>query len=186
MPRAALPALLGIAGMVLAILVGPYFSHPDYSSLMHRTSQMAGQNMPNAWIMRTGFLAFGAGVLISALMIWSRGRVIAGALAVFGAAMAGVGLWSAAPIDPAMGFDPAEDMVHSMMANVMGTAFCVAAVARLWRAGWPGHDGLSWIAAVASIALPLAMLQFPDVAGAMQRAMFAISFLWIGRQVMGR
>jgi hypothetical protein len=120
------------------------------------------------------------------LIIWKRGRAVAEALAVFGAAMLGAGFWSAAPIDPALPFDAAEDAKHSMMANVMGAAFCFAAVARLWQTGWPRHDWLGWLAAVGAVALPLTMLQLPDFAGAIQRVMFAITFLWIGRQVIGR
>ena len=179
-------ALTGIAVFATAALVAPFLSHPDYSSIRHTVSQLAGQAMPGAWMMRAGFWAFGLGTLAAAVVTLRREPAVSAALAVFGAAMAAAALWSNLPIDPALGGDAAEDRAHSIAASVMGFAFCTACLVRLGAAGWPRADRLSWLGAMASIALPALMLALPDVQGVPQRVMFAIAFAWIARQFAGR
>jgi hypothetical membrane protein len=61
-------ALAGIISFIVAAVIGPFLSHPDYSSITHSVSELAGQNMPNAWIMRTGFVAYGTATILAALM----------------------------------------------------------------------------------------------------------------------
>jgi hypothetical protein len=40
------------------------------------------------------------------------------------------------------------------------------------------------VAIVASVVIPLAMSASTDVTGALQRAMFAIAYLWYGREAV--
>jgi len=65
-PRAL--AIAGIAIFVIAAAIAPAFSHPAYSSVSHSLSELAGQAMPYAWIMRGGFVAFGLSMVAASLM----------------------------------------------------------------------------------------------------------------------
>lgn len=186
--RAVLAA--GIGGFVLAALIGPFVSHPAYDSIRHSVSELAGQQMPNAWIMRAGFLAFGVAVLSVALADLRARPAVHGALCVFAAGMIGSAVWSHAPILEVGGGARAEDDLHTIAASTMGAAFAVACAARIWtRAqGAPGVRDLDVFSAagvVIAVVIPLLMLQFPAVTGALQRAMFAFSFVWIF-QTLGR
>lgn len=50
--------------MLLAILVGPLLSPPEFSWLLHSTSEQAGQHVAGAWVMRAGFVSHGLGALL--------------------------------------------------------------------------------------------------------------------------
>jgi hypothetical protein len=174
----------GIGAFVVAAAVAPWLSHPDYSSIAHTTSELAGQNMPHAWIMRAGFTGFGSGTALAALWRWRDGPTVALALLLFGLCMVAAAIWSHLPIDPALGGNRAEDDAHSVAASAMGAAFAAAVVLHLWQTRG-AQRWLDTIALAAATLLPLAMLALPAVDGALQRLMFGISFIWIW-QVLAR
>lgn len=180
---ATLTALIGVIVFILAAMIGPLFSHPNYSSLAHTTSELAGQGMPNAWIMRSGFATFGACTAFAAAMRLRDSPVSAAPLIVFGASMLAASIWSNAPIDRTAAHSIREDEFHSIAASLMGVAFAAACSARLCMNGFSVRDSLSWLALAASIGLPLGMVAFPSVDGGLQRVMFAISFVWIVREL---
>lgn len=175
-------ALFGIATILVAMLVGPLLSHPDYSSISHSTSALAGQKMPNAWIMRAGLGGYGAATAFAALVTVTRAPAVKIALALFGAGLIGTAIWPHLPIDPALGSDLHLDRLHSWAANLTGFAFAVACLSRLAQAGFPRADHLAWAGMAASVAIPQAMSVFPGVEGALQRLMFAVSFLFVARE----
>lgn len=179
-------ALAGIACFIAAAVLGPLVSHPDYASVTHTVSQLAGQNMPNAWIMRTGFVAFGAATVLAALLRLPAQPAVSVALVLFGLAMVAAAVWSNLPIDPGLGGSAAEDRRHSIAASAMGVAFAAACVARFWTPGPNRLDPFNLLALACSVGLPMLMLGSPAIAGAAQRLMFLISFVWILRQMAGR
>ncbi len=63
-------ASCGIALILLAMLIGPFFSPAEFSWLRHSTSERAGQHLPGAWMMRAGFVAYGLAALIAAVIDW--------------------------------------------------------------------------------------------------------------------
>jgi hypothetical protein len=137
--------------------------------------------MPAAWVMRAGFASYGLGALAVALpglvrRPWAQAPVL-----LFGLGLIGVAIWSSLPIDPALGGDPVEDRRHSLFASGMGFAFAAACAARLFLPGGRLTDPVGWLGLIASAALPLAMLAWPGIDGAIQRVMFAISALWLWR-----
>ncbi len=176
---AQLIAALGIGAITLAAMIGPFASHPAYSSITHSLSELAGQGMPNAWIMRSGFVAFGGAVLAASLLRLRRDPAVFGALAVFGAAMLAAAYWSHLPIPVLEGGSTAEDDLHSLAATTMGISFATACGARLWTQRGRGIDWLSGLGLVVSVGIPLIMFQAPEIAGAVQRIMFLVSFVWI-------
>ena len=179
-------ALSGIFVMIVAALIGPYVSHAEYSQISHTTSELAGQGVPNAWIMRLGFAAYGLGTALAALSILRRAPLLAMALILFGVGLLGASIWSSATFPPAPGTNQTEDAWHSYFSSAIGIAFALATLTRLSMAGFPRSDWLSWLGLLASVLLPLAMVQFPSIDGLLQRVLFAISFLWIARLFMSR
>ncbi|MDH5531070.1 MAG: DUF998 domain-containing protein [Paracoccaceae bacterium] len=174
--RAWIISRFGIAVILAAMVVGPGFSHPDYSSFIHTTSELAGQNMPNAWIMRSGLGLYGASTALAALIAFRRAPATCAALILFGTALTGTAIWSHVPIDPSLGSDLAEDRLHSLFSGLTGTAFAIACTARLWSKGWAPSDWAAWAGLFASVGLTAAMSALPEAAGALQRLMFVISF----------
>lgn len=168
----------GIVVIVAAIVTGPFLSLPEYSSIRHTTSELAGQGMPSAWVMRAGFLAFGAGVLVDA------GRRLAGRdwafapAVLFGCSMILTAVFSNAPIDRTAPFDATADGLHSVFSGLVGLSFALGALAVLFRHRRARDRIFDLVAIAASVGLPLVIFGLPGVAGLAQRAMFAISFVW--------
>lgn len=172
----------GVAAIVAAMLVAPYLSLPDYCWVEHSTSELAGQNMPGAWIMRAGFLAYGGSVALAGGLGLGSRRPVRVALVGFGLGMIATAVWSNAPIDPGLAADMAEDRLHSIASGAVGAAFALACALALFAPGGRSRDGLAWLGLVASVAIPLAMTGLPEVRGLLQRAMFAISFAFVLRE----
>jgi hypothetical protein len=179
---AAATAVTGIAIIVLAILVGPMFSAAEFSWLRHSTSEQAGQQLQGAWIMRAGFLAYGIGTLTAALLDWPTRPIVRAALAIFGLGLVATAIWSNASILPAASSDMHEDWLHSIASGVVGTGFAAACAARLFAPGGAKRDGLAWAVLLMSVSFPLAMDAVPGVRGLLQRTMFAVSFVFVGRE----
>ncbi len=82
-------------------------------------------------------------------------------------------------------FDRTEDLLHSVAATAMGFAFALGVTASAW---WPGRPTrfrvLDVVAIAASVVLPLAMSASTDYTGVLQRAMFAIAYLWYLREAV--
>jgi Protein of unknown function (DUF998) len=138
--------------------------------------------MPGAWIMRAGFIAFGLGTLAAASSDWRRRPLVRGALALFGLGLMGTAIWSNAPILPDLPADMDEDRLHSLASGVVGIAFAAACAARLFAPGGSRFDLLAWVGLIVSVAIPLAMDAWLDYRGLLQRAMFALSFVFVVRE----
>lgn len=171
--------LLGVIVALTAIIVGPYFTAPGYSSVGNAISELGAQATPNAWIMNTGFVAYGLGVLVDAIRRLRTAPLVAVAFMVFGLAMCLNAVFSHRPIDHAIPYDVRADEFHSLFATAVGISFTFGAIAQsfLERGLWLRLA--CYAAAATAIILPLGMLQFPGIQGALQRLMFAISFTWL-------
>jgi hypothetical protein len=172
----------GVAVLSIAMIFGPALSPPEFSWLRHSTSEQAGQNMPGAWIMRTGFIAFGLGVLLAVLADWSRLSYVRAALGLFGAGFIAAAIWSNAPIVPGLPVNQHEDDLHSVASGIVGAAFAMACAARLFGPKGSKNDGLAWLGLIVSVVIPLAMVELPDFRGALQRIMFVVSFFFVFRE----
>jgi hypothetical protein len=174
--------LFGIVVILIAMIVGPIFSPSGFSWLRHSTSEQAGQHLAGAWIMRTGFAAYGLGTLSAALSNWPLRSLVRSALALFGLGLIGAAIWSNAPILPNLPVDMHEDWLHSVASGVVGTAFAAACAARLFAPGGSRYDLLAWAGLAVSVIFPLAMDELPEIRGALQRAMFLVSFVFVIRE----
>lgn len=174
---------VGIILILLAMLIGPWFSPPGFDWVKHTTSQQAGQFTAGAYWMRFGFVAFGIGLTIDVFDSLRRKQWPNVLFLVFGVSMILVAVFSHRPLDPALAYDLTDDWLHSFFATLMGFAFGFGVGWRMVFMRDVLDLALSAIAALASITLPLLMWQMPELAGAWQRLMFVICFVWFWRFV---
>ena len=174
-------ALCGVVAILVGMLVGPSLSLANYDWVQHTLSELGGQSMPGAFVMNLGFAGYGLGCILASIMAFKSRKLTHSAIIVFGSGLIGASLFSALPIDARLPSSLLEDRIHSFFASLIGFAFAVATASALFGSMGRPRDGLSWIALVSTVAIPLAMVNFPAVEGALQRIMFAISFLWVCR-----
>jgi hypothetical protein len=172
----------GIGLMLAAMLVGPVFSPAEFAWIEHSTSEQAGQQLAGAWIMRTGFVACGSGVILASILDRARRPLVRIALIVFGVGLIGTAIWSNASILPGVVSNVREDWLHSVASGVVGTAFATACAMRLFAPGGDKRDRLAWAGLVISVAIPIAMGTWPDIRGLLQRGMFVFSFAFVARE----
>lgn len=181
---AALPLLLASAALVV---VAAWAMPESYSWRSLSVSESAAQGQRHGWIARLAFLGFGAAVLLVALCM--RGcwpRLTYWAHLAFAAAMAGAAAFSHAPWQPGVPTDLTEDLLHSVFATGMGFAFCAGVVARCLQRGPRAVLGRSLDVAALLVAttLPLLLASASASAGLAQRVMFAVAYLWFGREAL--
>ena len=176
-------ATAGVAGILAAMLIGPSYAPAVFDWMRHTTSEQAGQNMPGAWIMRAGFVAYGLGTLTAIALTRTPRPVARAALAVFGAGLIGTALWSNLPVDPALQGDQFDNWLHSIASGIVGTGFAAACAARLFLPGGTPRDALAWGGLVVAVLVPLAMGAVPEFRGLLQRLMFVYSFAFVLREV---
>jgi hypothetical protein len=178
-------AVAGLVGSVLALSLAPVLMPEAYSWIAHTTSESAAQNVPGAWLARLGFVLFGTSVLAVCVMRshdWGVGATAAHAT--FGLMMLVTAFASTRSWETGVAYNSVEDTVHSFAATAMGFAFAVGVMlVALRRKRTTGSIRLlDVVALVASIAIPLLMVAFGDVAGLAQRLMFALAYVWYGRE----
>lgn len=107
------------------------------------------------------------------------------ALIAFGLGLVGTAIWSNASILPDVPSNWHEDWLRSIASGAVGTAFAIACAGRLFAPGGSRRDLLAWAGLLISVAIPVAMVTWPDTRGLLQRVMFAFSFGFIGREFAG-
>jgi hypothetical protein len=175
---------IAIVGLYLAAAVAlalaPLLMPPTYSWLEHTTSESAAQGLEGAWLARSGFVLFGFAVLATTLSVEWWSVATRAAHAAFGVCMIAAAVFSSRPAEAGAPFVATEDTLHSVAAGMMGVAFALGVVlvaVQRDRGAWPAVT-LDVIAVVASVAIPLAIFTWDDLAGLAQRVMFAIALTW--------
>lgn len=174
--------LAGLGMSAAALAIAPMLMPHGYDWISGTISESAAQGVNGAWVARLGFVLFGLSVLaLVPLKTQAWGTIAAGFHAAFGAFMVAVAAFSHAnPFGGAS--DATEDLLHSIAAGGMGFAFALGVVAR--QVHQRRARVFDVVAVVASIVIPLSMLLWPGGDGAVQRLMFAISYLWYGSEAL--
>lgn len=133
--------------------------------------------------MRAGFAAYGLGIALAIPRAPAMRSVERVALFSFGLGMIAAAWWSNAPVLPNLPTDWAEDRAHSIASAWVGASFALACAVTLFGAGGPRRHPLAALGLIISIAIPLAMLLWPQVQGVSQRAMFLFSVVYIWQVV---
>jgi hypothetical protein len=152
-----------------------------YNWVSNSISESGAQQLTGAWVTRLGFLFFGLGVILTALLNWSTWKS-AGAwlLSGFGFLMLTVAAFSTKQWDPYVQFNELENTLHSVSASVMGFFYGVGVlfVILAERNASRAVELLGWIAVITSIAMPILAGVVPEFGGVFQRLMFAIAISW--------
>lgn len=185
---------LGRLALVLSLalwFVAPIFVANGYHPISQSISESAGQHTPNAWIARTSFVLLGVGAWIS----WATRpsttprrnqklrtvtSVVRAGTFTFGAGMIAAAIWSHAPWLPGTAGNPTEDTLHSVAAATAGVGIVVAGLA----AHWLPHRSTRWrvstgLCTALFVFVPPATTVLPEIAGILQRVMFAAATIWL-------
>lgn len=165
--------------MIFVIFVLPSFTTEGYSILENTTSQLGAQSTPNAWIMNVVFISLGFFTILSALSylrnLWFQ-KII---LIIFGLSLIMAALYRHAPISPELPFNPQEDDLHSLFADVCGYSFVIFAIAISFVEKTSARRALALSVGIGATLLSLAMFLVPDYMGVWQRIIFIGSFAWL-------
>jgi hypothetical protein len=171
----------------LALGLAPLLMPESYSWLSHTTSESAAQGVEGAWLARLGFLSFGLGVIWLASPVRGHWDRLGSAFhRSFGLLMVATAVFSHRPFEAGSTFDRTEDLLHSVAATAMGFAFAFGvAVVLFKRREWTTSGWfLDAVAVAASVLIPLSMFAWGESAGLLQRVMFAVAYIWYGRETL--
>ena len=186
--RALAAAVIPLLGLSALLILFAAYAMPDgYSWRRHSISEAAAQGQHSAWIARLSFLCCGAAVLVLSLCMRGRWpRLTYWGNLVFAASMFGAAAFSHSPWAPGEAADPVEDVLHSIFASGMGLAFCIGVAARFAHRGPRAYIGRSLDALALAVAavLPLLLASASSIGGLAQRVMFAVAYVWFGREAL--
>lgn len=182
--RLVIPLL--VLSAVLVVLAA-WAMPAGYSWQFHSISESAAQGQQHAWIARLSFLCHGFAVFCLCVAMrrhWPR--LTYWCLLVFALSMCGASAFSHSPWVPGAHNDPVEDALHSVFASAMGFAFCAAVLARLLQRGLRASAGrlLDGFALVVATVVPLVQGSDAGVGGLLQRLMFVVAYVWLGREAL--
>lgn len=183
----ALVAIMVLAFSGLMFLLAPLAMPAGYSWVSNSISESGAQQLTGAWVTRIGFLSFGLGAILTALVNWSAWKS-AGAwlLTGFGFLMFTVAAFSSKQWDPSVPFNELENTLHSVSASVMGFFYGIGVlfVILAEKNASLAVKILGWVAVITSIAMPILAGVVPEFGGIFQRIMFAIAIVWFIVQVV--
>jgi hypothetical membrane protein len=167
---------IAIATFVLAVIAGPFYTVQGYSAVANLISELAAQSTPRNFIMAGAFVALGAAIVADGTLAFQRSLA---PFIAFGSFMALAGLFGHKPINPETPYLAWAHTVHGALATAAGISISVAFILQAFGQSQPARRAIPAILAVLCFALPLAMLQLPEVQGAIQRAMYLLVFAWL-------
>ena len=177
----SLVSIIVLATSGLLFFLAPLAMPSDYSWVSNSISESGAQQLTGAWITRLGFLSFGLGVILAALVNWSTWKS-AGAwlLSGFGFLMLTVAAFSTKQWDSSVSFNELENTLHSVSASVMGFFYGIGVLLVIVaeKKAFLAVKLLGWAAVITSIAMPILAGVVPAYGGVFQRLMFAIAIAW--------
>jgi len=179
--------LILIVLSALALLCAPLLMPASYDWVTHTTSESGAQGIAGAWLARTGFVLYGAAVLLLSVMqrSWQMpARLIHG---VFGAGMIGNAVFSSRPWQADLPFSELEDLLHSWMSGLVGTAFTVGVIVVFFARQQANTLTKSLDVTAVLVSIGVTLLMFgggEDIAGLVQRIMFGVSYVWYTREAI--
>jgi len=173
---------LAVAWILVAIVVAHLLVPAPYDWTQNSISELAAQGYGRAWIMRLGFIGFGALISFGAVRRvavnprrnWPEIGVL-----IYGLAILLSGVFSTAPFQPGVGYSRSEENLHSLMATGAGIGLSLAMLC----CGLLEQRRTPRIIHLAALALTLLLSSlfgaFPAVAGITQRALYIVGFGWL-------
>ena len=168
-----------IQAMVLAcgvaIILGPYYTEPNYNWVANSISELAGQHTHNAWIMRLGLLGLGLSAVAGYRWNLSGYNIVH---VVFGLCIGATALFPHKPFFATADFSPRLDLWHSIFASAGGFCAVLAFVWNLIRSNSRNSKITALVLIIVFTAMSAAMGLWPSLEGLFQRIIFACYIMW--------
>lgn len=170
---------LGVALLALAVAVAPLVSDPDYDWMAHSVSLLAGQGMPNAFLVQIGLASHGAMVTLDAMRRLIRRQWAYLPFVVMGVAMIGAALFQHAPLDQTLAYNAEDHRIHGHAIDTSAAAFVLGTLACLFTRDSLPERLPDAVAATSGVLIPLLIINNPGLEGLLQRGLFLITFAWL-------
>ena len=167
---------ISIAVFVIIVLVGPLYTTDNYSHITNLISELGAQQTKNNFIMITGFLTLGLGILIDSYKIKSYPII---PFALFGIFMAMAGIFPHKPIDPNISYNHTSHSLHSLSATLAGISMSIGFMWQGFLALTRTQKAMCFYLAIACFVFPMLMLALSDYQGLLQRSMYLQVFAWL-------
>jgi len=166
----------------LAIVVAHALAPPAYLWTEHTISHLAAQGYERAWIMRLGFISFGALVLIATIARVRRSPRAAWPHALVGLYALAVlisGIFSTSPFSPGVAYSHREASIHSVMATLAGIALSAAMLSSALVEQTSRRRRIHLSALVLTMLLSSAFGISASAPGIIQRGLYLVGFAWL-------
>jgi hypothetical membrane protein len=176
------PYLLAVAYITFVIILAHLLSPASYDWTHNTISDLAAQGYQHSWVMRAGFIGFGALVIFAGLIHWRREgkwKLRHVPVMLYGLAILFSGIFSTAPFRSGVTYSQTEASIHSICATVAGAALSLGILLfaltdqPVWR---------KLVHAAALVLVTLISLFFANseqYAGAIQRLLYLTGFAWL-------
>jgi hypothetical membrane protein len=170
-------------GVLAVSLIAAHIVAPENYSLQKNTiSDLGAQNYNKAWIMRSGFISFGA--LVTSAALWDlvdnrKPLICTIPVAVYGISMIATGLYSAAPFESGTNYSEREANTHSFFANLAGIALTTAILGHMITENNPTMR-IVHTSGLTFVVLNSALFKIdPEHQGIYQRILWTGSLTWL-------
>lgn len=167
----------------MLLAVAPLWLPPSYSVVEHGTSESAAQGIDGAWVARLGFIVYGVAV-VWLVQLRARAWGWPGTVShlAFGMGMFGVAAFAARPWDETLPYVESEDLLHSVLAGVVGFGFIVGVVVVMVSRRLPSVRAAVPDLVALAVAVVVPLMMWTGVWGILQRLMFLTALCWYGRE----
>lgn len=164
------------------IIVAHFFTSNPYDWKTNTVSELAAQNYQYRWIMKIGFILFGAilaaGITIKILR--GNGKLITELpFLIYGFAILVSGLYSTKPIVSGIEYSELESQIHSYSAQIAGMAFSVGLLIHGITETNTNLKTIHFVTFVFVVGLSALFGLMNSNVGIIQRIMYLGSFLWL-------
>ena len=168
--------------IVAAILTAHLASIPPYSWHDNTISELGSQGYKNAWIMRAGFIGFGALVVAGSVQrmraqkqLWYRELP----LVLYGGGILLSGIFSAKPFMPGVDYSELEASLHSTLATLAGVGISMSILLYVFSEAQVRRKFGHLTALVLVVALSALFGVSTTGAGIVQRGLYVVGFGWL-------
>jgi hypothetical membrane protein len=173
---------IAVLFFMFIIFIASFFTPDNYSILINTVSEMAGQNLPNAWIMRLGFIGFGVVMTfgLSKGMKYKEFSPIVGVpFIIYAISIFATGIWSTEYRLSEVPYSELESVLHSIFAMIAGFSLTIAIAFNMILSKKQSRRLRDFFYVVVISGLSIIYGLIPEFQGIMQRTMFLVSFSWM-------
>lgn len=167
---------------ILVIVIAHLFRSDSYQIHSNTISELAAQHVPNAWIMRVGFIGFGIWLAIDLFGLVQSGEkkwVVIAPFILYAICIALTGIWSTNMATLQVPFHHDEAKLHSLYAAIAGFALTGTMFISIFTTSSPFEKAIHFGFCLFVILFSLLFSIFPDYQGIFQRLLYASSFIWM-------